>query len=193
MEDSYPFDSLDDPVPGNLDAWVAFWIYQRERKKLDPEVCCQLNFVRWTLPTMIWTRPGNKGSYSDYWNCEVIGEHKSKGYRLPVYLVSYPDLDVKFLLRNNFHDWNVSVLSTTSVSADLTGFEIDYPDPKDKTSHAGDIWGNCFFQGFPEEYQFGPFNENSYKFSSSAANNSELYSFIWLILRYLRTTKEAQS
>ena len=78
-------------------------------------------------------------------------------------------------------------MSDHEVTADLRGFELDYGDrdrerfPNGYTP--GLSWGYCYFQGFPEELQFGPYSENKRKFSMCVGTDYELFTLVWLIRR----------
>lgn len=120
----------------------------------------------------------------------VIGEHHSKSVRLPVYEINQPSLGVRLVLRNNFYDWNVSVISETPVSAEtMRGFVSDFTGrEKERFKNAGGFtkgasWDYCFFQGFPEEDQFGPWSLDPRKFSLCITDNYRLYTFVWNLTR----------
>jgi len=77
------------------------------------------------------------------------------------------------------------------VTTDLRGFVVGY-NAEDKAKfpngyEKGRYWGYCYFQGFPEEFQFGPFSENPCRFSLWTGNEYEVYTLLWLLLRDRRT------
>src|ERR1017187_6984741 len=52
---------------------------------------------------------------------DVAGEHRSKSITLPVVRYDRPDLGLSLIVRGNFHDWRLSVISERPVEADFTG------------------------------------------------------------------------
>lgn len=156
----------------------------------------QLHFVRDTLCGILWADvPYDKRGPATPRDCKetcyVIGEHTSKSVSLPVYSLERPDLGIQFVLRDNYHDWNVSVLSDKPITTDLRGFELDF-SKSDKERfekepwRPGRSWGYCYFQGFPDEVQFGPYSQSQTKFSLCIGGEYGLHTFIWLIMRDIR-------
>jgi hypothetical protein len=151
-----------------------FWAKSRQLK--------QVHFVRDELVPLV--RNSNRDSAEAY----VIGEHRSKSVRLPVILLEHKNL--KLVMRDNFHDWNLSVISEKPVPPDtMRGFTVDYP-VRDKERFPngyikGNSWDYLFFQGFPEEFQFGPYSESPHNFSLCLSTDYQLYTFVWLLLRDL--------
>lgn len=162
----------------------------------------QIEFVRDTLAKLFW----GDVKYDDI-PCEpepcprhkvtawVIGEHLSKSVMWPVYSLERPDLGLQFVLRDNLYNWNVSVVAERGIVTDLRGFQLDFSDSDRKriadravSSHLppwqeGDSWSYLFFEGFPDEYRFGPFARNPRRFSIEIGTDYKLYTFMWLILR----------
>lgn len=98
----------------------------------------------------------------------VISTHVSKSVRLPVYYVSLPD-GTKFVLRNNFYDWKVSIDSPRDVDVDFLGlFDPTIPV------------GRYCCEGFPTESIFGAYANNRRQFTIELATNYDLYTFMWL-------------
>jgi hypothetical protein len=98
-----------------------------------------------------------------------------------VFLLEREDLGIKFVLRDNFYNWNVSVISEKPITTKLKGFVTDYKDC-DKPIRPRSCWGYCFFEGFPEEYRFGCYNENNKQFSTYISSDYELYAFVRMIM-----------
>lgn len=158
----------------------------------------QLHFVRDFLCGMLWADipydKREKEAIRDTCNVTafVIGEHSSKSVNLPVYSLERPDLGLQIVLRDNYHDTNISVISERPIDANtIRGFELDYSREEDRKRFPngytpGSSWGYCYFQGFPEEVQFGPYSENNKKFSLCIGSEYSVYTFIWLILRDIR-------
>jgi hypothetical protein len=190
----------------HLQPWYDNWLKEHVDTKLiyagptnDPRLD-QVHFVRDTLSRLFWADiPYEKRNLaSPREDCKetayVIGEHTSKSVRLPVYSLERPDLGLQVILRENYYDWNVSVVSETPINSDLRGFQLDYSEDDRKRFPDGYIpgrsWGYCFFQGFPEEFKFGPFCENPRKFSLCIGDNYDVYVFVRLIVMGVREYKE---
>lgn len=184
----------------HLQSWYDRWLAEHESTDLiyarsggDVRLQ-QVHFVRDTLAGVFWAGVPyeERQLATPREDCRetalVIGEHHSKSVRLPVYSLDRPDLDLRFVMRDNFYDWNVSVLSETPVTTDLRSFPLDYWTDEERKRFAGGYrpgtsWGYCFFQGFPEELQFGPYREDQRRFSMCVRSDYELYTLVWLITR----------
>lgn len=136
----------------------------------------QVHFVRDDLARLLWADvPYEQRAQATPRTCKatamVVGEHRSKSVRLPVFSLERPDLGLAITLRYNFHDWNVSVSSEHPLT-DLRGFPTgtDY----------------CFFQGFPDDRRFGPRADNPRRFSLAVTTDHDVYTLLWLILREVR-------
>lgn len=195
----------------HLQPWYDKWLTEHKgtgliyvRRNQRGEVSLpQVHFVRDSLARMVWSdvpyddRPKAPPRDDCRESAYVIGEHRSKSVRLPVYSLERPDLGLQIVLRDNYHDWNVSVLSETPITTDLRGFGLDYRRETDRARFPdgyipGNSWGYCFFQGFPEEVQFGPFSENPRRFSLCISSNYAVFTFVWLIMRDLRESGETR-
>lgn len=188
----------------HLQPWYDKWLAnERIAKNIPPNTndgpsLHQLHFVRDHLCGMLWAdvaynkRPHSHPRDELKESCFVIGEHSSKSVHLPVYSLERPDLGIQFVLRDNYHDVNMSVISEKPINADtLRGFELDYSRESDRKEFAngyrpGRSWGYCYFQGFPEDVQFGPFSENPRKFSLCLGSEYSVWTFVWLIMREVR-------
>lgn len=192
------------------DRWLAehketdlFYVARDRRGDVSlPQVSLpQVHFVRDRLAGLLWADvPYEARAIAEPRECRetarVIGEHTSKSVRLPVYSLERPDLGLQVVLRDNYYDWNVSVISETPIAADLRGFELDYSRDEDRARYpsgfrAPGSWGYCYFQGFPREMQFGPFSESPRKFSLCVRSDYEIYTLLWLIMRDRRAKKIA--
>ncbi len=173
-----------------LQEWYRQWLEEyKDSNKIYARVngeasLPQAHFVRDVLPSVIW---GNTWSEVCDQHVTVIGEHTSKSVRLPVYGIEVPHLGLRLVMRYNYFDWNASIISERPIEADLQGFETAFGTGQPRAGWCeGDSWGYCFFQGFPPEYCFGPWVLNSRKFSLCIEDNYNLFTFVWLITRYLR-------
>jgi hypothetical protein len=45
----------------------------------------------------------------------------------------------------------------------------------------------CFFQGFPEDRQFGTYEANPLRFSMCLGSDHAVYTLVWLLVREMRT------
>lgn len=109
----------------------------------------------------------------------VVGEHSSKSVALPVYCIRRPDLDLTVVMRDNFHDWNVTVLSGTPVGDWVGTYGVTTLSPEDRARYVkGGYWDYLFFQGFPDEYCLGPWDHDPRAFSIALGGGEhELYAF----------------
>lgn len=188
----------------HLQPWYDKWLTEHKDTNLiyvsrnrDGVYLSQVHFVRYSLAGLFWADiPYDKRNPAPPRDtCKetalVIGEHTSKSVRLPVYSLERPDIGLQIVLRDNYHGWNVSVISETPITTDLRGFELDYRDEDDRKRFPdgyipGWSWGYCFFEGFPTDVEFGPFSENPRKFSLNIGSDYQVYTFVYLLMRDLR-------
>lgn len=188
----------------HLQPWYDQWLKEaREAAGVGPDdpngpSLYQVHFVRDDLSSIMWAdvpydkRPQCGPPREDCKeNGFVVGEHTSNSKRLPVYSLERPDLGIQFVMRDNYHDWNISVLSERAIETDLRGFQLDYSREEDKQRfkngyRPGNSWGYCYFQGFPEEFQFGPYSEDQRKFSLCVGSVHKVWTLIFLIMRDIR-------
>jgi hypothetical protein len=103
----------------------------------------------------------------------VVSTHTSKSIQLPVYSIKIHGIEVR--MRNNFHDWKVSIRSAHPVP-DVFHHIIK----KDETLHA------VYFEGFQSDWIFGSYNNNPCQFSVEIYDKYDLYTFILVITDALR-------
>lgn len=182
----------------HLQPWYDEWLsehretdllYVNRNARNEPSLA-QVHFVRDTLGGLFWSdipydaRPiaTPRASKESAW---VIGEHRSKSVRLPVYSLERPDLGLQVVLRDNYYNWNVSVVSEIPVAASiLEGFRLDFTSEDERAKYRpGDYWDYLFFEGFPSDLMFGPHSLNARRFSIAIGNEFALYTFCWLLLR----------
>lgn len=194
-----------------MQAWYDQWLAEHKDPANDliysknsrgEPTLNQVHFVRDDLSSVFWAdRPYAERSQEPEpridckETCYVIGEHRSKSVRLPVFSLERADLGIQFVMRFNYYDWNVSVISERPIVTDLRGFVLDFSDD-DRKRHPGGYrygsWGYCYFQGFPEDKQFGPYvgkAGSTRKFSTYMTTNYQLYTFVYLIMRDLHRAK----
>jgi hypothetical protein len=100
----------------------------------------------------------------------VISSHFSKSVELPVYRIRAHGMALT--LRNNFHDWKVSVDSDAEVVGDFSGLF----DSKRKVLPV-------YCEGFAETDVHGPFSDDRRRFTVEIADNFRLYTFLYLLRR----------
>jgi hypothetical protein len=100
----------------------------------------------------------------------VIGHHTSKSVKCPVYLINAPWATV--VMRDNFHNWNVSVKSKVG--------KIEIEAPELITEHNANY---LFFEGMDKDWQFKPYAEDKSKFSLTAWDDYKLYTIMYLMKR----------
>ena len=102
-------------------------------------------------------------------NIKVISTHTSKSVLLPVYQIELPD-GTLFIMRYNFHNWKVSVISEKEVNADF----MDLFDPNEKIH-------SVYCEGFSEKYVFGPYAKNKRSFTVELSSGyNHLFTFFWV-------------
>jgi hypothetical protein len=115
----------------------------------------------------------------------VISTHRSKSVDLPVYRIINMELDMEFILRNNFYNWKFSVISSKPILAEFTG--LFYTSPPVEPDYTGDHLAPVYFEGFPEKYIFGYYDksDNKKKWSADMYNDYDLWTTIYVCLRAL--------
>ena len=115
----------------------------------------------------------------------VVGSHRSKSCELPVYYLklgeAVGDQPIEIVMRDNFHDWNVSVRSAVPLKGVFTVLISK------NTSY-------CFYQGFPSEFIFEAYSEeNNKEFSFYLNTDQELWTFFWLLFHDALKSKPEKS
>jgi len=113
--------------------------------------------------------------YRNFW--DVVGTHRSKSIILPVFHANLEKDGLRIWMRNNFHDWNISIDSDHPITC-------DFPDV-----FSDDNYHYCFCQGM-EDHKFGTHTENNQKFTVSIADDYEVYTFFRAIRKHLGIEKE---
>jgi hypothetical protein len=118
----------------------------------------------------------------------VISTHRSKSITLPVYNLQHPTLNLQLILRNNFYDWKMSVISQTPIVADFSGLFYTTPplDPK----YTGDSLSPVYFEGFPSDLVFPYYSQtDGTQWSAEISTDQELWTSVFLIMRSLEAVK----
>jgi hypothetical protein len=156
-------------LPVDLLTWMR--IYEPE-----DEMCYkqgywdQAVFIRDTICGILYD------TYEEYKGnpCMVISTHMSKSIILPVYQINLDKYGVKLILRYNFYDWKVSVISKRDINCD---FSLLFNEKENINS--------IYCEGFKEELVFGMFKDNKKEFTIEIGSKYNLYTFMFLLKRYL--------
>ena len=141
----------------------------------------QIRFVWKSLAPLV----GKGFSYEEVQQLiTVIATHRSKSIDLPVYRLERSDLGLQIILRDNFYNWKISVISERPITADFSG--LFYTTPPIDPDYTGDPLHHVYFEGFPKDLVFGYFEESDgKKWSAEIATNEILWTTVFLIMRSL--------
>lgn len=134
----------------------------------------QIMLIRDTVNAMFYK------NYEDYKAnpVMVINTHTSKSIKLPVYEIYLKQHGVKIILRNNFYDWKVSVISNKSIDVDFIGlFNED------------NSINSVYCEGFKDEQVFKSFKEDKTKFTIELSDKFRLFTFMYMLNNYLNSDK----
>ena len=121
----------------------------------------------------------------------VISTHRSKSIVLPVYKLCREDIGLTLILRNNFFNWKMSVISEKPLDVNFDG--LCYTTPPIEPDYTGDHLANCYFEGFPPEYIFGYYStSDKKKFSVEIWSDNALWTAVFLIMRSVGVVKAAE-
>jgi hypothetical protein len=132
----------------------------------------QIMLIRDTINPLFYS------SYEEYKDnpVMVISTHRSKSIVLPVYEINLKQYALKMIIRNNFYDWKVSVISEKTINADFMGiFKED------------ENINSIYCEGFKDEQVFQSFKENKIQFTVEINGRYELFTFMYLLNNYLKT------
>lgn len=118
----------------------------------------------------------------------VISTHRSKSIKLPVYLLTRPDQNLQIVLRDNFYNWKISVLSETPIQADFAG--LFYTTPPLEPDYTGEPLHPVYFEGFPRNLIFPYYSEtDGRRWSAEIDGDETLWTSIFLMMRSLENIK----
>jgi hypothetical protein len=118
----------------------------------------------------------------------VISTHRSKSIILPVYKLSRPGKGLTMVLRNNFYNWKMSVISEKPIEADFSG--LFHTTPPIEPAYTGNELASCYFEGFPPEYIFGYYEAgDKKKWSAEIWSNHALWTAMFILLRSIDIVK----
>lgn len=148
----------------------------------------QVEFVRDSLAPLV----GSGLEYEVYEAmniANVISTHRSKSIVLPVYELSRPDLGIRFILRNNFYNWKLSVLSRSTIEVNFDG--LFHTTPPIEPDYTGNPLSHVYFEGFPNDLIFSYYATSDKKrFSAELSSGDEaMWTTIFLIMKDLGAIK----
>lgn len=112
----------------------------------------------------------------------IISTHLSKSVQLPVVSLELEDVGLQFVMRGNFYNWKLSVLSEKPITDPNFEALFHTTPPVDK-SYTGDPLASVYFEGFPSEYIFGYQSLDARRWSAELGSEYDLYTTIFLCLR----------
>jgi len=142
--------------PGEDMMWKGSWSNQ---------VC----FVRDEIPKFLSSDCNSYTTIRD--NITVISTHMSKSIVLPVYCIKANG--DKFIMRNNFYDWKVSV--ETHNIHDIDFQKLGVINNTSKQIHS------VYCEGFKSEWMYKPYNKDKWKYTVEIYDNFNLKLFFWLM------------
>jgi hypothetical protein len=92
----------------------------------------------------------------------------TKSCLLPVYLIDAPARGWQVIMRHNFHDWKISLISEEPIPADVMRAVLTY-------TPIIPMW--C--EGFKEEWVFGPFETNAREITVELPDQFMVWTFFW--------------
>ena len=106
--------------------------------------------------------------------------------------MSRPFDGLTLVVRNNFYDWKLSVISKDRpIVADFSG--LFYTTPPVAPEYTGNELADCYFEGFPKELVFGYYEPSDKKrFSAAIGGDHALYTTVFLLLRSLDIVRPCQ-
>jgi len=122
-------------------------------------------------------------AYEDAKNlARVISTHRSKSIVLPVVEYNREDLGLRLILRNNFYNWKLSVISTNPIKADFSN--LFFTIPPVEPEYTGDPLHPVYFEGFPRELIFGYYTTSDGRhWSAEIGGDKTLWTVLFLIMR----------
>ena len=124
--------------------------------------------------------------YDDYKDSVawVVSTHRSKSITLPVVSYERPDLGLQFVVRDNFYNWKLSVISEKPIDDPLFPW-LFFTVPPTEPEYTGNPLATCYFEGFPKELIFGYQSQDHRRWSA------EISSLAWLQVTLLLCMKAA--
>lgn len=112
----------------------------------------------------------------------VISTHMSKSVLLPVVLMNIEKYNIKIILRYNFYDWKIFIISKDEINCDFKGLFIE----KDKPINT------IYCEGFPKDLVFDRYCDNKKQFTIEINDKYRLYTFMYLLNDYFYSNRKEQ-
>lgn len=110
---------------------------------------------------------------------EVISTHTSKSIKLPVYKATLKD-GTELILRDNMHDWKVSISATKPLYF-----------PKGTFNNDGlEAVGSQYCEGFKDEWVYPSYSENDTQFTVEINNEMHMQLFLYHLQQQLDTKEQ---
>ena len=140
----------------------------------------QVLFVRDTLP-LTWAQSADEyARHSNYdgegGGTQVIATHRSKSITLPVYGLDVPRLGLRAVVRDNFHNWKVSIAAERPIDLAPMGHLVD---PTERVH-------SVYCEGFREEWVLGSHATDPRRFTVEMSREHDVYAMFLLIAHQLR-------
>lgn len=185
-------------APGGLHPWFMKWLENTSDELIYKSAAkAQIMFVRDDLnhlvtaglrtPNLPYGEQSQLEAELIHGTPKVIGEHYSKSVCLPVYSLERADLGIRFILRCNFYNWKLSVISVKPIEVDWTG--LFFTTPPVEPDYTGDPLHSVYFEGFPKEFIFGYYEQNKCRWSAEIHGDQAMWTVIFLIMRSLGAIK----
>lgn len=121
----------------------------------------------------------------------VISTHRSKSIVLPVVQVERKDLGLRLVMRNNFYNWKLSVISEQPIDADFSG--LFHTTPPVERDYTGDPLAAVYFEGFPDSLVYGYYGpSNKRRWSAEIGGDNGMWTTCFLIMKALGVVKPFQ-
>ncbi len=175
-----------EPMNIPIQHWINARLSPEPERKWVGAGWGQVSFVRDSLQRLMGFELGFD-AYEKTTICTVISEHRSKSTILPVYSLWRKDVGLRIVLRDNFYNWKMSVISDRAVNTYLD--DLFFCQPPREPEYGGNCLDPVYFEGFPPELIFGYYGpSDKKKWSAEVSSDYQLYTAIWLILRALGHT-----
>ena len=114
----------------------------------------------------------------------VVSTHRSKSITLPVVLFERIDLGIVAIVRDNFYNWKLSVMSFEPIDDPLFPY-LFHTTPPVEPDYTGNPLASCYFEGFPNEYIFDYHCKNQKAWSAEINGICTLKHTLFLCLKAL--------
>jgi len=161
-------------LPVDVTTWVRVNSPKEEmmyKQAFSDQIC----FVRDTINQLFYEN--SKAGYEELSANPVlvINTHTSKSIKLPVYKINLKRYCLSMVIRNNFHNWKISIDSENEINVDFMGlFE------KDETINP------IYCEGFSKEQVFKSYNDNKKQFTIEIHDKNRVFTFMYLLNNYLK-------